>query len=177
MASSHDQSFEHIFRAHYEHLVHFAMRYVGDQETAEDVVGTVFLNLWESRDSWSPEKGAAPFLYGSVRNRALNVVRDRAAAHERARRYDAADISGVFAQEQNTASSIYNSENIQALKAAITELSEEQRTIMHLRWKRQLSWKDIATVLGQSVDAVSKRHERTLDALRTTLRTRLPGLK
>ncbi len=162
-------AFAQLFRAYYTSLVNFCARYTHDQETAEDIVGGIFSSLWESHASWSPSKGIAPFLYASVRNRGLNVIRDRAASRQRVARYEPIEVSGLFGAELGEESA-YSADDIRSLKEALSGLPEEQRTIMHLRWNRRLPWNDIAAIIGISVDAASKRHERTLALLRDRLR-------
>lgn len=49
--------------------------FVGSLELAEDVVQSVFLNIWAQRESWDPPGKLRSYLFNAVKNEALNVVR------------------------------------------------------------------------------------------------------
>src|SRR5687767_7989299 len=72
-----DSAFEVLFREYHESLTRFAHSYVSDPEAAEGIVSDVFLAVWERRINWTPERGAAAYLFGAVRNRALTHERTR----------------------------------------------------------------------------------------------------
>src|SRR5688572_8158150 len=82
-------AFEALFREHYSALCEFAHRYVQSREAAEDLVQEVFLSVWTHRESLEIRDGLRAYLYGAVRNRALNSIEHRRVEQrweERARR-------------------------------------------------------------------------------------------
>ena len=70
-----ERAFERVFQALYSPLCFFAASIIRDDVEAEDVVQQVFISLWEKNPEleWSME--LKPFLYRSVRNAALNHIR------------------------------------------------------------------------------------------------------
>ena len=68
-------AFRVLFGAFYRYLVLYAMRYVGQQEVAEDVVQEVFMAVWESDKEYNSYHGFKAFLYDSVKNRCLNHLK------------------------------------------------------------------------------------------------------
>ena len=46
-----ENAFQALFIDYYSVLVSFAMKYLEDQETAEDIVQDVFVKIWETRRS------------------------------------------------------------------------------------------------------------------------------
>src|SRR5699024_8584303 len=70
-------AFEKIFRAYYRRLYGFAYEYVKSSHDAEDVVQTVFLNIWKQKESWEAGGTVKQYLFTAVRNRALNEIRNK----------------------------------------------------------------------------------------------------
>lgn len=67
---------EEIFRELYPALVNYAVRFVGDVQTGKDLVQDTFVALWQNRNKTDIHTGVRSYLYKSVRNRALNYLRD-----------------------------------------------------------------------------------------------------
>ena len=55
----------------------FAFRFLDDEEVVRDVVQEAFLALWDRMDRFQNEEQIKAFLYTTIRNRALNYIRDR----------------------------------------------------------------------------------------------------
>jgi DNA-directed RNA polymerase specialized sigma24 family protein len=51
-------AFEKIFRSYYKRLHGFAYSYVGQAETAEDIVQTVFLKIWSQKGDWESARNS-----------------------------------------------------------------------------------------------------------------------
>ena len=57
----------------------------------------------------------------------------------------------------------------QQVNAALESLPERCRLVMHLRWREQLSYAEIAEVMGISVKGVENQLARGLERLREVL--------
>ena len=68
-------AFRELFGTFYRYLVLYALRYVKQQEVAEDVVQEVFIAIWESDKKYNSYHGFRAFLYDSVKNRCLNYLK------------------------------------------------------------------------------------------------------
>ena len=49
MEIANEQIFEKLFRDHYSLLCNYACRYITDSQTAEDIVQTFFISIWEKK--------------------------------------------------------------------------------------------------------------------------------
>jgi RNA polymerase sigma-70 factor (ECF subfamily) len=173
--SSDEEAFEHLFRSYYQPLCDFAMSYVRSRETAEELVQTVFLRLWEKRESLEPASGIAAYLFAACRNRSLDHLK-----HQRVveRTEDAVGSSGestpaVGSPPARPDEAAHLSELTHAVRQAVQQLPERCRAVAILRWEHQLSHLQIAQALSVSVKAV----EAHLARARTTLRDRLAAFK
>lgn len=173
LRAGNETAFETLFRAYYIQLVAFAVTYVRTDDVAEEIVGDIFAWLWDHRATWTPERSIRAFLFGAVRNRALNIQRDAASRHRAAPRVaDAANVwTGSTAPSSDDA--VQRRELYDTVWNAVATLSERQRTLLSLRWEDGMSWAEIAAVLGMTPNAAEVLHRKALRALRDLLPTRL----
>lgn len=162
--------FDAVFRAYHGALVHFADCYLRSPDAAQDVVSDVFLALWQERSAWRITHTVESYLFGAVRNRALN----RARGARRERRW-----AGEFLREDvppamsapplsPEASAVASDQNAR-IWHAIDALPERSRLVLVLRWQRQMSFDEIAEVMDLTLWAVQQIHSRAIRALRKTL--------
>lgn len=71
------RAFEGLFREYFSPLMAFAMKFLTDEDNAREVVQGVFIRLWEKREEIDLSNSLKSYLYRSVHNRSLNMIRDR----------------------------------------------------------------------------------------------------
>lgn len=159
-------AFETLFRAHYEALCAFALRYADSSAVAEEIVQDVFTKVWTDRARWPAPTNRRAYLFTAVRNRALNVGRRRKIEQD----WEIAEIAGgeaSFATTDEHATPRFEDPVAHAqLERAVASLPERCRLVMHLRWREGMSYADIASVMGISVKGVENQLARGLRALR-----------
>ena len=69
------KAFESLFRNHYEMLCMYAMKYLHDPDSAEEVVQDLFYTLWDKRLEIKINTSLKSYLYASVHNRCLKYIR------------------------------------------------------------------------------------------------------
>src|SRR5215212_4145735 len=75
------QAFSEMFHEYAERLADYAYSIVASGEAAEEIVQEVFLSIWQRREQWQVRGTLKQYLYGSVRNRALDVLKRQRARH------------------------------------------------------------------------------------------------
>jgi RNA polymerase sigma-70 factor (ECF subfamily) len=160
-------AFEELYRRTWSSLVGFAQSLLDDSEAAAEIVGDVFAGIWLRRDAWRPVT-VDSYLFGAVRNRALNHRRTMARARLATQRAVADDGSGAHSVPAPDAN-LETAERLRAVQVALNRLAEAERTLLTLRWQRQMPWDDIARVLGVSSMAVQQQHSRLLKRLRVAV--------
>ena len=159
-------AFEGVFRASHGALVAFATRYTGRRERAEEMVQDLFLDLWRARASWEVRGTLRSYLFGALRNRALNLRRRDAiergwtddASHDAVHHLHVTPVrvdERLIADEQHA-----------LVEAAFSQLPERCRLAMHLRWREGMQYAEIAEVLGITAKSVENHLARGLKALR-----------
>src|SRR6185503_19604962 len=160
-------AFEELFREHHAGLCRFAAGYVRDAAVAEELVQDVFFELWRGRAGWELRATLRAYLFGAVRNRALNHLkrakREGGWLARLRRETDPADPSPAPDR------AAVEAEAAAAVARAVARLPERARMAVELRWHHGLRHGEIAEVMGISVKGVENQLGRALKALRATL--------
>ncbi len=154
--------FEKLFREYFTPLVWYAMKYVKDQDTAREIVHSVFVALWEKSDTIDFSKPVKPYLYTSVSNRSVNYLRD----HKKFTGEEKIDPSG-FTEDSD---SLETRETEEIIYAAIASLPEKTKEIFEMSRFEHKKYHEIAETLGISVKTVEARMSEALRILRVKLR-------
>jgi RNA polymerase sigma-70 factor (ECF subfamily) len=169
--SGDEKAFENLFRSYYQALCDFVAGYVRSRETAEELVQTIFLRLWEKRETWKPAAGIRAYLFAACRNQSLDHLKHRGVVERAARPggWPGGPESSVGLQPLGPDEAIQASELTEAIRHAVQQLPERCRAVVVLRWEHQLSNLEIARALGISVKGVEAHVTRALACLRKRL--------
>ena len=151
---------EALFLAHHEALWRFAYGHVRSSDVAEEIVQEVFLQLWRDRARLDVRTSVRAWLYGAVRNQALNHVRHERVVHRLADRVARAEVTpddappAMSTPLADVQATLESNELDAVVARAIAALPEKRRTAMSLRWAHDLSAPEIARVIGTTPEAV-----------------------
>jgi RNA polymerase sigma-70 factor (ECF subfamily) len=145
-------------------LLLFARQWVTSPADAEDVVQTAFIRFWQKNPEAQPEH--YPLLFATVRTTALDLIRSDGRRALRENAYYNTEFDAAFAFFD---SSLEQREDAQAVERALRQLPTEQREVVALRIWGELTFSQISTALGESINTVSSRYRYGLDTLRNTL--------
>lgn len=160
-----ENAFQSLYLQRYTSLAEFAFRYVRDSDAAEEVVHDVFLNLWMNRLEWSPRHGIDAYLFGAVRNRALNLGR----AHK-TYASNKENVKDNYTTPPAPDLSLLKNERDHAIYNAISQLPDRSREAVTLRWIHNMSHAEVADVLDVSEEAARKLSARAARQLRELLK-------
>jgi len=76
MIEGDENAFKYFFDTHYDNLCNFVNSYLRDETLSEDVVQSIFIYLWEKKDSLPSNCSVKSYLYAASKNRSLNQLRD-----------------------------------------------------------------------------------------------------
>ncbi|PWG78184.1 RNA polymerase sigma-70 factor [Pararcticibacter amylolyticus] len=154
-----------LFESHYPRLCDFAMRFVNDPDTAEDIVQDVFVAYLERRSmvSGRPES-IKSFLYNSVKNACLNAIRDSKVAGKYEANHGLPSI-----EEKHALNMMVHSEVIGEIHQALSRLPDGCSMVIRLGFFEGLNNPQIAQKLRISVNTVKSQKQRALSLLRDHL--------
>lgn len=151
-----------LFRNYYPDMLRLARLLLHDGAESEDVVDEIFAALMH-KDIVPTGSTIRPFLMTAVRNRCLNILRNRSIQQR---------VQGLYLLDSqlDTASADDIEERITHMKQAIdSSLDDNSRRVLTQRYTQQLSYAEIAQTEGISETAVYKRIRKALDTLRKKL--------
>src|SRR5688572_11233221 len=158
-------AFKELYKRHWQQLFYSVLNKIDSKEVAEDIVQTVFTDLWYRRELLSIDNIAA-YLQASVRNRVINYIRFAISnkvhlsnfTERQKQGQDDADVH-LLVQELNV-----------AIDRAIRQMPEKTQTVFRLsRFERQ-SNKEISRIMNLSEKAVEYHIKQSLKTLRIYLK-------
>ena len=166
-------AFEALVVAYQKQVYNLALRTVGSEEDAADMTQEAFLRAWRGLGSFQADSSLSTWLFRLTSNVCIDFLRA-------ARRHLVVPISGLDADgEEYTLDApdpaklpeeeLLAREEREELRAAMALLAPEQRLILSLRVENDLSYTDIAAVLGVREGTVKSRLARARDQLRKKL--------
>lgn len=160
-------AFKELFKKHYPLLcIHCKLKYGFDIHSAEEIVHSGFIKLWETHQTLVPDISPISYLYKIVNNLSLNTLR-----HEKVKQQYAAHLLKTTSEDISETS--FNSIDLKqlslAIDNAIAELPEQMRVIFELRKFEGLKYAEIADRLNISVKTVDTQLSRAMTKLKGKL--------
>ena len=154
---------EKLFKQHYRQMYRLATILLHDDAESKDVVHDIFARLLDGHSDLK-EETAESYLLTSVRNRCLNVMRNRQ-IQERVERLYLLDLDTTITPTEKF------EEELKALYKGIDQLEPPIcRDVIVQHFRDGITFKEIACHLGVSETTVYKHLHRALSQLRTHLK-------
>lgn len=170
-------AFEQLVERYQSRVVGILYHMIGEHAEAEDLAQEVFLRVFRSRKAYQPTAKFSTWLFTIVNNRALNAIRDR--KRKPSTPQQGSDSGGVGAnplEQLATAPSgatpsreFARNEMALIVRAAVAQLSEDQRMAVILSKFEDMSYRQIGEIMGKSEKAVKSLLSRARVALREIL--------
>lgn len=157
-------------------VVHFLFRSLPDAEEAEDLALSVFTQLWKSAARYQNSARFSTFLFTIARNLCLNELRRRS-------RHPAVSLDEPHSEDESHPlrqledvrqappdQVMQGEELIEKINEALAALPEKQRTAIVLCRDTELSYDEIADILGTSVPATKSLIHRGRESLKARLK-------
>jgi RNA polymerase sigma-70 factor (family 1) len=162
---SDELAFEEIYLRYWKQLYYSALNKINNKEIAEDIIQTVFTDLWEKRERHSIRNISA-YLGTSIKYQVINYI--KSAISKKAHLSQVNDSRKT--EENNHELSLLVKELNEAIDKAINRLPEKTQTIFRLSRFESHSNKDISRIMHVSEKAVEYHITQSLKALRLHLR-------
>ena len=154
---------EKLFKQHYRQMYRLATILLHDDAESKDVVHDIFARLLDGHSDLK-EETAESYLLTSVRNRCLNVMRNRQ-IQERVERLYLLDLDTTITPTEKF------EEELKTLYKGIDQLEPPVcRDVIVQHFRDGITFKEIACRLGVSETTVYKHLHRALSQLRTHLK-------
>lgn len=160
------EGFERLVRRYQDPLCNFIARHIGDRSAAEDLTQEVFLRVYQAAPRFDPKGRVSSWMFKIAYNLSMNELKRR--NHLQGLLRDTAHIADICAGSTSSGS-IPDQEMEEELMAAMHDLGEDQRAALLLRVQEDLSYREIAEVLGTTVQSVESLLFRARQRMRINL--------
>ncbi len=169
-------AFAELVEKYKQPVMNLVYRALHDETEAEDLAQNVFLQVYKSARRYESRAKFSTWLFTIARNLCLNEIRRRSrhpadsieeshAEHEDQPRQQFEDKSSVAPPEK-----LLHGELAQKIEEALAALPENQRTAILLCRQEELSYEEIARVLGCSLSATKSLIHRGRETLKEKLK-------
>ena len=154
---------QRLFKQHYRQMYRQAVWLLHDEAESKDVVHDVFAQLLQNRPHQLLDDTAEAFLLTCVRNRCLNLMRNRKIQDRIQRLYQLDQQTSILSEQ-------HISEELHDVREAVRQLQPPVcRDIILRHFNDGLTFSDIAKELQVSETTVYKHLRRALKSLRVKL--------
>ena len=170
IAEGDEDAFEILVNRHQTSILNLVYRFIWDRTQAKDLAQEVFLKVWQSAQNYEPKAKFTTWIYRIATNLCFNEL--KSARRKKWYSFNRSDEDGEHTFEETLSDSTPSAENIllekernRQISDALQGLPENQRMALILKRYDDLSYQEIAQIIGCSVSAVESllvRAKRTL---------------
>lgn len=167
-------AFETLLDKYQNPIINFIYRFIGDKIEAEDLAQEVFLRVYRCAKTYLPKAKFSTWIYKISKNLALNELRRKKSAKASSLDETISSEKGelprqVADDKPSAPMDLERQDLVGAVKKAIDSLPTNQKTAVILRRYEDLSYEEIAKIMGCSVSAVKSLLNRAKAALKEKL--------
>ncbi len=148
-------------------LVNFIFTSTRDFHLSEDIAITTFQKLYSARKSYKPTAKFSTYLFKIARNLLISEYRKNQARPSGAT--DITELSVATEEKENT------SDVAEAFELALDALPTKQREAISLLVQEELSYAEIANIMGETVQSVKTLINRARTHLREAMKEFTPN--
>lgn len=149
-------------------LYSLILRIVKNQEEAEELLQTIFLQVWDKAGSFDLKKGNVySWLVTLSRNKAIDKIRSKTFKEQQRLNRDEMDLEKIYNLESNLDLRYVmdEKEKVKTVSKALEELPDEQKQVIELAYYEGLTQMEISQTLNIPLGTVKTRTRQALNKL------------
>lgn len=150
---------ELLYRRHKDGIYAYLRGLTGHRESAEELLQEVFVGFLRERPSFQGDAALKSWLYTTARNKALNELRRRPAR----------PLAEQWLEPREARDAATDGELRRRIQAVLESLPPEQKEVVLLKHFQDLTFAEIAAVVGAPPDTVASRHRYAMRKLEAGL--------
>ncbi len=160
------EAFKLLYDRYYKKLYYFSLRYLENREEAEEVIQSVYMNVWEHRKSLDETMSVKSYIYKSAINCIYNHLKKKAICS----RFVEMELQKGESQAYQTYDQIFFHDLEMSINSIVETLPPQQQKIFQLSRFEGLSHEEIAQKLDISVRTVENQVYRALKIIKSKLK-------
>jgi len=160
--SGNEAAFDEFYRRFEKKVYHFIRQKLNDQFEAYDVLHEVFMEIWRKADRFEGRSKVSTWVFGIAFNKSIDRLRKRTPDQLDEEKHETvADEDGLNPMELLNAT-----EEATFLHKCVQALSDAQRAVVQLAFFEDMSYPEIAEVIGRPEGTVKTRVFHAKQALK-----------
>ncbi len=161
-----EDAFKSLYDRYSKKIYFFSLRYIGSKEETEELVQSIFINLWEHRSSLNETLAIKSYIYRSAVNYITNYLKKKAIRT----RFNESEIHKTGILSNHIYEQVFLHDLESTINSIVDNLPAQQQKIFRLSRHKGLTNKEIASKLDLSVRTVENQMYRVLKVIRTFLK-------
>ncbi len=167
LAPGNPQEFEQLFKQYYKELCRHSLRFVKQEEVAEELVQDVFIKVWQKKQQHNGPESIKAYLYTAVRNSSMNYLKSQFARQK----FEDHKSTQNYLQTESTEEKLNYLELSLLVDEAVERLPRQCRTIFEMSRSSGFSHEEIAKEMQISPKTVENQIGIALKKLKKHLQT------
>lgn len=159
-------AFRSLYDRYNKKIYFFSLKYLGNNAEAEELVQSVFINVWENRESLDQDNSVKSYIYKAAVNYIYNYLKKKAIRA----RYIESEIGKEEILSNLTYEEVLYHDLERSISSIVGSLPPQQQKIFKLSRYEGLTNKEIALKLDLSVRTVENQLYRILKIIRNILK-------
>lgn len=168
-----EAAFRVLIERYTKALYAFIYRYFSNVGDTEDVVQETFIRVWRHLRTFDTQRSFKTWLYTIGRNVALDLAKKKKAillSNFESLDEEPGDLLSTIVDPAPLPDEVFSrTELAQELEHMLQKLPPASRLVLHLHHHDQLTFQEIAEIIGEPLDTVKSRYRRSLVRLRNML--------
>jgi RNA polymerase sigma factor (sigma-70 family) len=155
-------AFGKLYDRYVQPIYRYVYSRVGSSHEAEDITSQTFMAAYEALGRYQERDQFSAWLFRIARNKINDHFR-------RSRREVGLEAEGEKLEQEEVLGTLIRAEELSQIRFIVSHLSEEEQELLRLRYVADLSFVEIADLLGRREDTVKKSVYRLLARLKSQM--------
>lgn len=166
------RAFQELMRRYMRPIWNFVRQYAKSDEDAEDIAQDTFFKTWKNIRQFQSGRTWKPWLFTIARNTALDQLKKKKAApfSDLDSTENELSFADTLADPEPLAPEIFETAALVGkLKNVLETLNPDHRAVLMLHYRDDMTFEEIARVVGKPMNTVKSWHRRALIRIKEML--------
>ena len=168
--SGNKQAFDYIFEHYIRLLYSYGHKLTAKSAMTEDCIQDLFIELWEKKHLLGDTTSIKYYLFKSLRRKLIRAIEKEKHILGETPVKEAYQFNITFSYEAELIANQISEEQHKCLTDALATLSKRQKEVIYLRYYSNLSYEEVASIMGLNLNSTYKIVSKAIHTLKQQLR-------
>ncbi len=167
-----EKSLEILIHSYLKPIYSFVLRYVGNEQEAEDITQEVFVRAWRNLKKFDQKKKFKTWIFSIAKNASIDFLKKKKAIpfsefeNEKGQNI----LVETLINPAPLPDKLFEQSSVgEILNTVMNHLTSKYRMVLFLRYNDHFTFREIAEALGEPLNTIKSRHRRALIQLKKLL--------